>query len=117
MAQRILLVDDVDGSDSNVESVSFSYQNNDYSIDLSEKNREKLDKALSMFLEHATKVHSTRGTSASSAPRTASKSNPYRTKRIKAWADSQEPRLEYSPQGRLPRHIVEAYESATGDVA
>ena len=117
MAQRILLVDDVDGSDSDVQNVSFGYKGTDYSIDLSDKNREKLEKALAPFLEHAEKVSGRSASVSHIGPRSASKSNPERTKRIKAWADQQEPRLEYSPQGRLPGHIVAAYEEATGDRA
>lgn len=119
MARKITLVDDIDESDSNVESVSFGYKGTDYNIDLSDKNREKLEKALAPFLEHGTRVSaSSRGGSVSHAgPRSATKSNPERTKRIKAWADQQEPRLEYSPQGRLPGSLVSAYEEATGDVA
>lgn len=55
MATKIIYIDDLDGSE-NAETVAFSFQGMDYSIDLTENNLNKLHKALAPFVENARKV-------------------------------------------------------------
>ena len=52
MARTIIVTDDLDGS-SPAEPVQFTYDGVNWEIDLSAKNREKLQKALQPFLDKA----------------------------------------------------------------
>lgn len=57
MAQRVIthLIDDLDGGEA-TGTVTFGYMGRTYEIDLSDKNSEKLGKALSPFMEKARTV-------------------------------------------------------------
>jgi hypothetical protein len=52
MAQRVVVVDDLDGSEG-ASTVTFAIQGKPYEIDLNEKNLEKLNKALQPFIDKA----------------------------------------------------------------
>ena len=54
MAEKIVrtLVDDIDGSEA-TNTRRFTVDGKSYRIDLSDKNNEKFEKALAVFLEHA----------------------------------------------------------------
>lgn len=112
MAQRtrIILVDDLDGTEiaEGGQSISFSFNGVDYSIDLGEANAEKLEKALAPFVEHAQRVGGRRSSrSAGSATSTASKVD---SKSVRAWAQSNG--IELSVRGRIPAEVVEKYQAA-----
>lgn len=53
MAQVVKLLDDLDGSEDGVITVSFAHLGKPYEIDLSAKNADKLAKALAPFIEKA----------------------------------------------------------------
>lgn len=65
MAQRVMLIDDMDQSEG-AETVTFALNGKGYELDLSAKNRVKLDKALEPFIKVAR--------ASTSAPRTQRRS-------------------------------------------
>lgn len=54
--EKVILVDDLDGSTNNVTTVLFAYKGNDYRIDLSEDNERALDQALERYVAAAQKL-------------------------------------------------------------
>jgi hypothetical protein len=113
MAKQVitLLTDDLDGGEAD-RTVEFGLDGVNYTIDLSEKNAGKLRKALDPFLSAATRV----GRSGAVAP-AARRSAPVSTGRasrdqnqaIREWANNNGHPV--SERGRIPSHIVEAYNS------
>ena len=53
MAQKIVYIDDIDGSDEGVETLHFSVEGRAYVIDLSAQNRLAFFNAVDRFVEHA----------------------------------------------------------------
>lgn len=112
MAQRVitLLVSDLSGDEMKAgqgETVAFSYRGVDYTIDLTDKEATGFDKAVAMYIEHATKVG---GRGRRSTVKTSGSGGD--TKAIKAWADQQG--MDYPQRGRLPQSLVDAYHAAQG---
>lgn len=108
MAKQIIerLIDDLDGGEA-TQTVQFSYDGIDYTIDLSEKNAAKLRTALSTYITH--------GSRASAATRAAT---PYITtaterRRIREWAKGSGKWPLLGSMGRIPEEIIAAYR-ATG---
>jgi len=107
MAQKLTLVDDIDGTpiDDGGGTVRFSLEGANYEIDLSSKNAKELREALSAYISAARR---TRGTTATtSSPR---KSDPKRLSAIREWAA--ENGHEVSSRGRISTQILEAYDAA-----
>ena len=89
------------------ESVAFSYKGVDYTIDLTAKEAAGFDKAIAMYVEHATKAGRAR------PARSGSGSSQHHAERIgnmKRWAAEQG--LDYPKRGRLPKSLVDAYDAA-----
>jgi Lsr2 len=106
MAKETVLIDDIDNSvREGVESVRFSLNGRSYSIDLGESNRNKLEKALAPFIEHAVS-----GTPAAPVKKRGGTSVP--SKEIRAWAA--ENGHEVSPRGVIHKDIIAAYNEANG---
>jgi len=106
---RVYLVDDLDGSEDDVSTVTFNLDGKNYEIDLSAANAEKLRGKLSKFTEAGTKM-----TSKDSAARRGSKAAPVRTphdqtRAIRDWARSNG--FQVSDRGRISRSIQEAFEA------
>lgn len=111
MAQRVItqLISDLSGDEiaqGKGETVEFSYRGTSYKIDLTDKEAAGFDKAIAMYLEHASKVGGRRTRSASTG---ASKSD-YNAKDVRAWAKSQG--IEVPERGRIPGDVVEQYRAA-----
>jgi hypothetical protein len=108
MAQKMTLVDDLDGSpiEDGGGTVRFSIDGANYEIDLSEKNAATLTEALEKFVSAGRRVRS----GSSSTPTAAKKSDPQRLKAIREWAA--ENGHEVSSRGRVPADIVDAYDAA-----
>lgn len=103
MAQKVsvTITDDIDGSDG-AETVAFAYQGRSYEIDLSDKNRERLEKALAPFIEKARR---------SGAPaRRRSNSTGVDVAAVKAWARSVG--KDYPQRGRLPQALIDEFRAA-----
>jgi hypothetical protein len=116
VAQKVLvqLVDDLDGSTpADIETVTFSLDGVNYEIDLGPKNARKLRDGLTEFVSEARRVGGRikRGTAAkTAAAKTAPPANREQTKAIREWARNEGHAL--STRGRIPAHIVEAFEEA-----
>jgi hypothetical protein len=116
MARREILVDDLDGTESTddglVQARRFSVGRQGYTIDLNDKNFDKLLKALEPFIEVASKddsapaaprsVRATRGTSGTAKASNASQ--------IRSWAASQG--IGVAPRGRIHADVVAKWEAA-----
>lgn len=101
----VQITDDLDGS-KNAETYTFAWQGFEYTIDLSSKNFKALDKLLQPYIEAATNV--TKRPSGSARRRSSSARKDFSA--IRAWAKSQG--LEVSDRGRIPKSIIEQYETA-----
>jgi hypothetical protein len=115
MAQKVLvqLVDDLDGTSStDVTTVLFGLDGVTYEIDLTEDNAERLRGSLADYVESARRVGGRvkRG----SKPGTGSKAaNANEAGQIREWA--QENGFELAGRGRIPSHVVDAYQQAQND--
>jgi Lsr2 len=118
MAQQVDVryVDDLDGSDASG-TVSFALDGRSYEIDLSDDNAAKLRDSLASFVAAARRAGSTTGgrrsrtqRSTSDADEAPARSNREETAAIRAWA--RENGHEVSERGRIPKAVVQAYQSA-----
>lgn len=103
---RTYLVDDLDGSEDDVSSVSISLDKKDYEIDLSAANQARLRDKLAKFVDAATALRPQR------ARRTV-KSAPVgreQTHAIREWARNNG--LEVSERGRISAAIQQAFDEA-----
>jgi hypothetical protein len=103
-SMHVVVSDDLDGSDG-AETVSFGFDGVTYEIDLSDKNRAKLDKAFAPFIEHGRRVTQRRRPSATRtmAPRIDRAS-------IRDWAKEQG--LHVSERGRISAEVMQKYEAS-----
>ena len=107
MARAEIIIDDLDGTEIKQGKggpVSFAFDGADYVIDLTDKNKATLAKALQPFIDKAQKVsrlpRSRRGTA-------APKDNP---KEIREWA-KQNGFPDLPSRGRIPANVMEAWNS------
>ena len=108
MARRIILIDDIDGSEQNVETVAFSVKGRSYEIDLSQENELRLMSVLGEFIEHARRSDLPKqSTPKHSAPADGLQS------RVRVWARANG--VEHPRMGRLPDALIMAYREATGE--
>ncbi|UQX89738.1 Lsr2 family protein [Jatrophihabitans telluris] len=102
-------MDDIDGTEGDVSSVEFALEGVQYRIDLSEKNAEKLRKALASYIDSAEKIGGRR-----SAVRPVVVQSGKRSKEelqaIREWARSSG--YAVSDRGRIPAEIEQAYAEA-----
>lgn len=116
MAQKVTvkLVDDLDGSASkDVTTVTFSLDGIEYEIDLSEPNANTLRSTLDPFIGPARR---TGGRIKRGGPRsTHSTADQERTRAIRAWAN--ENGYDLAERGRIPNHVIEAYDKAQAQPA
>ncbi|MDY0914484.1 Lsr2 family protein [Rathayibacter festucae] len=110
MAQKLTLIDDLDGSaiEGDGGTVSFSIDGANYEIDLSAENAAALRGVFEKYVAAGRRVRR-EGNAGSSSP-ARGKSDPERLKAIREWAA--ENGHEVSPRGRISAHVQEAYETA-----
>lgn len=117
MAKQIItkITDDIDGGDAD-ETVQFAVDGVSYEIDLSAKNAAKLREFMSAYQEAGTRLGRVLNASGpqlrsyrSASPQTAV--SRAENQRIRAWAV--ENGYELADRGRIPQHIVDAYNSNT----
>lgn len=101
MATRTVLVDDMDGGDADV-TIAFIVDGESYTLDLSNKNAERFNKALEPFVEAARKHAATRVNLVE-----AEMVGVEQRAMIREWARKKG--LEVSDRGRIPQDIVEAF--------
>jgi hypothetical protein len=113
MAQKVMLIDDLDGSEG-AETITYTLDGQEYEIDLSEENAEKFRTALAPFIEKSRTVE--RPAIMTLAPvRTGRRQRSGGSGRddisqIRAWAESQG--LDVSARGRIKKEILDAYDEA-----
>lgn len=112
---EVKLLDDTDGSTAD-ETVTFGLDGTNYEIDLSHKNAEGLRSELEKFLHAARRVGrggimpaARRGRGTGSAP---TKSDRAQNQAIRDWAKRKG--IQLSERGRIPRNVIEQYESEAG---
>lgn len=111
MARRTIVevFDDIDGTplEDGGETISFTVDGVEYTIDLNKKNARDFRKKLDYYIEHSTRVggRKTRATKAR-----ASDPNAPSSKEIREWAI--ESGYEVPARGRLPQSLVDEYVAA-----
>ncbi|MEO8887780.1 MAG: Lsr2 family protein [Jatrophihabitantaceae bacterium] len=107
--QIIQLEDDIDGGTA-TETLTFGLDGVNYEIDLSAKNAGKLRDALAVYVAHGRRS-SRSGVRPSSGRRVgrAVRSDREQTQAIRAWARKNGHKI--GEKGRIPAHILEAYEA------
>ncbi len=112
MAQRIVLSDDLDGSEA-TQTVNYTIDGQEYEIDLSEENVQRFHEALEPF------VSASRQVSRQAAPARRGRGNGRRRTggsgrddiaQIRSWAESQG--KDVSARGRIKKEIIDAYDEA-----
>jgi hypothetical protein len=102
------VTDDIDGSP-DAQTVTFGFQGVAYSIDLGQKNLDKLTKALKPFIDRATKHRRT--VSAASQANTKTE-RPYDIAKLREWAGRN--KIAIPSRGRIPSSVVKQYQAARG---
>ena len=98
-----ILEDDLDGKeDATVETVTFSFEGASYEIDLSKKNRDAFEKALTPYLNAARKAPK-----ATTARRSSAAKSSEDLDAIRAWAKSNG--HEVADRGRIAQSVKDAY--------
>ena len=112
MAQQfqVQYIDDIDGSDlgSEADSIAFSFEGRDYTIDLGEANAAAFREAMAPYIEAAHRVGPTKRKTP--ARKSAAKGSGSDTKAIREWA--RENGYDVSDRGRIPADIMAAYAEA-----
>jgi hypothetical protein len=111
MAQRIVLVDDLDGSEG-AETISYGFDGQNYEIDLSAGNAEKFRSQMQQYIDASRTVSRPSVTNLASvrSSRRGSGGSRDDIAQIRAWAESQG--MEVNARGRIKKEIVEAYDAA-----
>jgi hypothetical protein len=115
LAQRVItqLISDLSGDDIDEgrgETVEFAYRGNSYTIDLTDKEAAGFDRAMAMYIEHATKVGGVRQRPAASAKASGAGRSKDELQNVRTWA--RENGYQVSERGRIKADIVAAYHSA-----
>ena len=115
MVQKVdvRFVDDLDGSEASG-TVSFALDGRAYEIDLSDDNAARLRDSLATFVAAARRTGARRArgqrSSTSEAPATPARPSREATAAVRTWA--RENGHEVSERGRIPKAVIEAYNSA-----
>jgi len=115
MAQKVdvRFVDDLDGSEASG-TVTFALDGRAYEIDLSDDNAARLRDSLATFIPAARRTGSRRSraqrSTTSEAPAAPTRPSREATAAIRTWA--RENGHEVSERGRIPKAVIEAYNSA-----
>jgi len=108
MAQSVsvIITDDLDGTEG-AQTVAFGFEGASYEIDLSAKNRARLEKALAPFIAASRKAP--RRGRARGSGRTGGGGQPDRAA-IRAWAKTAG--LQVSERGRISAELIRQYKAA-----
>lgn len=107
--QIIQLIDDLDQGAAD-ETVSFAIDGSHYEIDLSAKNAAKLRDALANYVAHARRAsRGPRGAASGSRRGRPARGDREQTHAIREWARKNGHKI--GEKGRIPGHILEAYNS------
>jgi hypothetical protein len=116
MAKTTVVTDDLDGS-SGAETVTFSFQGNQYELDLSSKNIKAMEKTLRPYIDAARKPSGQGSRKPAAASNGRSRGSGRRSggsgvdvSAVRAWAA--ENGIEVSTRGRIAKAVIEQYEAA-----
>lgn len=109
MAQKTVLVDDLDGGEA-AETVTFALDGSSYEIDLNEHNATRLRGELSTWIGHARLMNEAKRAVRAVAAGGRRPAGKNENAAIRAWAREQG--RSVSERGRIPSDIVEAYHAA-----
>lgn len=115
MAQKIILIDDINGEDRAVETVRFGIDGKFYQIDLNADNAERLRGTLKEFIDAGRREEfdgtPVRGQRVTQLPTARPKGRGSNRKGIerpaRAWAKAQG--MKVSPNGRLAQSVLDSY--------
>jgi len=112
MAQRIVLSDDLDGSEA-TQTINYMIDGQEYEIDLSEENVQRFHEALEPFVSKSRQVErqaapARRGRG--DGRRRSSAGGRDDIPQIRAWAEAQG--MDVSARGRIKKEILDAYDEA-----
>ena len=117
MAQKIVLIDDLDGSEAST-TLTYALDGQDYEIDLSEKNAEKFRTTLAPFVEKSRAAERRPALQTAAGRRTRRRSSGASGRDdlplIRAWAESEG--LGVSSRGRIKKEIIDQYDQVHGRV-
>ena len=115
MAQRIVLIDDLDGSEAST-TLTYAVDGQEYEIDLSEKNAEKFRTTLAPYIEKGRPAERRPTLQTAGGRRTRRRSSGASGRDdlplIRAWAESQG--LGVSSRGRIKKEIIDQYDQVHG---
>ena len=115
MAQRIVLIDDLDGSEAST-TLTYAVDGQEYEIDLSEKNAEKFRTTLEPFIENSRPAKRRPALPTAGGRRTRRRSDRPSGRDdlplIRAWADSKG--LGVSSRSRIKKEIIDQYDQVHG---
>ena len=110
MAQRVILTDDLDGSEA-IQTLNYTVDGQEYEIDLSEDNVQRFHAALEPFVEKSRPVERR---VASTTRRDGRRRSGSRWRedipQIRAWAEANG--YEVSARGRIKKEVLDAYDEA-----
>jgi hypothetical protein len=106
----VTVTDDLDGS-ANAQEVTFSLNDQAWTIDLSAKNRAALEKALKPYIAKATKQTRRSASTSSSASRRSARRAPRKDlAAVREWAKNNGHQV--SDRGRISATVQQAYDAA-----
>jgi hypothetical protein len=123
VGRKTVLVDDLDGTElpEDTAPITLSLGRTTYALYLTDKNHEKLLKAVTPFIENAEKVSGTGGSGGGArATRSVGSGDKEKMKAVRAWAQSTGYKFKAADgsertlgdRGRIPQEVVDAYDAA-----
>jgi Lsr2 len=113
MAQRVVLTDDLDGSEA-TQTISYTINGQEYEIDLSEENVQRFHEALEPYVTNSRQVQRqpepVRRDRGNGRRRRGGGSGRDDIPQIRAWAEANG--YEVSARGRIKKEIIDAYDEA-----
>jgi hypothetical protein len=111
VAQRVVLTDDLDGSEA-TQTLNYTVDGQEYEIDLSEENIQRFHSALEPFVEKSRPVERRVLAQASrrNGRRRSGASRRDDIPQIRSWAEANG--YEVSARGRVKKEVLDAYDEA-----
>jgi len=109
MAHRMVLVDDIDGSEA-TETVTFGLDGSEYEIDLSSDNADRLREVLAPYIGHGRRASGRRRSGGGARAAAPSRSAGPSPAEIRSWA--RENGWDVPERGRVSAEVREAYAAA-----
>jgi septation ring formation regulator EzrA len=111
MAQRVVLSDDLDGSEA-IQTIIYTIDGQEYEIDLSEENIQRFHEALEPFVSASRQVQRQAAPTRRRGDGRRRSGSRWRDDipQIRAWAESQG--MDVSARGRIKKEVLDAYDEA-----